>query len=162
MEVQFVLDKSVNSRLPTSATAGSAALDFYAAENVTVPGFGRCAVATGVTVSWDHEDAYLQLFSRSGLFNNFGITCEAGVIDIDFNLPISVLLQNHTPDSYRVKEGDRIAQGIFLWKVPIRTYYHVTSEIGMATDTEPICHQIFTYDPHLGQVRVGGLGSTGR
>jgi dUTP pyrophosphatase len=153
MEVRFTLDENiVNARLPTTATQYSAGLDFYSSIDIVIPGFGRSAVPTGVTVSWDFTDAYLQLLSRSGLFKNQGISCEGGVIDFDFNLPISVLLQNHSPDPYEIKVGDRICQGIFLWKVPIASYTQISSK-GEA---------VASYDPTIATVRSAGLGSTGR
>lgn len=151
LNVKFIVDP-LNGTIPTRATSESAALDFYASHDFTIPGFGRAAIGTDVTVCWNNSNAYLQLFSRSGLFKNFGITCEGGVIDYDFQQPISVLLQNNTADCYEVKKGDRICQGIFLPICPVERYIYVEDGTGYSC----------VHDMASNLTRVGGLGSTGK
>lgn len=78
--------------------------------------------------------------------------CEGGVIDHDFQLPISVLLQNNTADCYEVKKGDRICQGIFLPIFPVESYIYVEEGTGYSC----------VHDVTSIRTRIGGLGSSGK
>lgn len=60
MEVKFIVDP-LNGTIPSRATSESAALDFYASNDFIIPGFGRAAIGTGVTVCWNNCNAYLQM-----------------------------------------------------------------------------------------------------
>jgi dUTP pyrophosphatase len=51
---------------------------------------------------------------RSGLALRHGIDVLAGVIDSDYRGIVGVVLQNHGSDKFRVDDGDRIAQIIFI------------------------------------------------
>lgn len=145
----------VHATVPIRATPHSAGFDFHSCVNVTIPAFGRVAVSTGVKISWDDPNMYLQLLSRSGLFLRFGLSCEGGVIDQDYNDIIYVLIQNHTVENYDIKIGDRICQGIFLPKVHIdRLIVSANSPSEMSFALDPINHS-------LESSRSGGLGSSG-
>ena len=55
---------------------------------------------------------YGKLFPRSGI-----VTVDAGVIDSDFRGKVAALLFNHHPEkTFTVREGDRIAQVVFMEK----------------------------------------------
>lgn len=138
--------------LPILGSPYSSGYDFFALDDVIIPAHDRFIIRTGVGVAWSDPNSYLQLFSRSGLFANHGITCEGGVIDYDFLKPISVLLQNHSADEYKINKGDRICQGIFLQRATI-VNHSVTTE----------WHRSGTpYFPFTFGDRNGGLGSTGK
>jgi dUTP pyrophosphatase len=141
--------------VPVRATPHSAGFDFYSCVDVTVPAFGRVAVSTGVKISWDDPNMYLQLLSRSGLFLRFGLSCEGGVIDQDYNDIIYVLLQNHTVENYDIKVGDRICQGIFLPKI------HVDRLIVSANSPSEMSFALVPDHQILKSSRTGGLGSSG-
>lgn len=141
-----------DAMLPILGSVYSAGYDFYALNDYTIPAYGRGAVSTGIGVAWSDPNAYLQLMSRSGLFSKEGISCEAGVIDYDYLQPISVLLQNHTPNEYTVRKGDRVCQGIFLQKSCV-IHHSVTDEWHKAGES---------YFPFCLGSRNGGFGSTGK
>lgn len=56
---------------------------------------------------------WFKIESRSGLSVKHGLKTGAGVIDWDYGGEIVIVLHNVSKKSYTVKEGERIAQGIF-------------------------------------------------
>ena len=151
MDVAFQL-LSGNARLPVKSTSRAAGLDFFASSRVVVRAHSHGVVPTDVVVIWDDESVYLQLFSRSGLFSRHQLSCEAGVIDIDYQQAISVLIQNHSDNDYVIEVGDKVCQGIFLQTATIVNFsiFDEASQSVMncSTATEVI--------------RSGGFGSTGK
>lgn len=131
---------SPQGRIPERKTPGSAGLDIYAAEKVTIPSYGQATVPTHIKMALP-EGTYGQLASRSSLAVK-GITVIGGVIDNDYRGEVGVILQNCSMEDYKVKVGDRIAQ---LIVVPIlMPHVVVTSEL---------------LDTSRGD---GGFGSTGK
>ena len=60
---------------------------------------------------------YGKIFPRSGLFKEYLITCDAGVLDPDFRGIVQVLMMNHHPEkTFTIRTGDRIAQCVFMKK----------------------------------------------
>ena len=58
---------------------------------------------------------YGKLFTRSGIFKEHLVTFESGVIDSDYRGEVSALLFNHHPEkTFTAREGDRIAQVVFM------------------------------------------------
>lgn len=99
------------AHLPTRATPGSAALDLYALNSVTLYVHQRMAVDTGIAVAI--PDGYAGfLHSRSGHGLKHGVTLanSVGVIDADYRGPIAAVLVNLGQLPYHVNAGDRIAQ----------------------------------------------------
>jgi dUTP pyrophosphatase len=139
--------------LPIQGSMHAAGYDLFSYSDVSVPAFGAVQVRTGIAIGWTDPLVYLQLQSRSGLFIKHGITCEGGVIDWDYLKEIVVLLQNHTPDQYDVKKGDRICQGVFLCVPMIQRFSVVEDWLAPGQTYLPL--------PILNQ-RYGGLGSTGK
>lgn len=107
---------SLNATLPTYATDGAAGMDLYAAEPAIIPAHGWKKVNTDIAVAimpgWCG-----QIWPRSGLDADAGITRGAGLIDDDYRGPLKVLLVNRSEIDYPVSRGDRIAQ---MAIVPVR------------------------------------------
>nr|WP_221243524.1 dUTP diphosphatase [Micrococcus sp. TA1] len=97
--------------LPTRATPGSAAIDLYALNSVTLYVGQRVPVDTGIAVAIPEGYAGF-LHSRSGHGLKHGVTLanSVGVIDSDYRGPLKAVLVNHGQLPYHVAAGERIAQ----------------------------------------------------
>ena len=102
-----------NVIIPTRATPGSAGLDLYSCETVTIEAGQRCIVSTGIAMAIP-EDCYGQVMSRSGLAAKNGIFVlnAPGIIDSDYRGELRVILYNSGPEKFIIDEGMRIAQMI--------------------------------------------------
>lgn len=137
--VQQLIYKDI--QLPKRATTGSAGYDFAATvnfrlkpgESIIIPTGIRCKIING----W-----VLKIYPRSGL--GFKYQCvlanTVGIIDSDYYYSdneghIFIKLVNYGKDSFEIKEGEKIAQGIF-------------EQYGLTVDDE------------VTTVRNGGFGST--
>jgi dUTP pyrophosphatase len=126
-----------DNRLPERATAGSAGYDFFAPEDITLPGTVKTGVRVKVIPGY-----VLCIFPRSGLGFKYGVRLAntVGVIDSDYYNAdneghIMIKLECDTP--LTIKAGERFAQGIFL-------------PFGI------------TEDDNAAGERSGGFGSTGK
>ncbi len=111
------------------ATVGSAGFDIAADEDVVIYANDWQVISTGLYIVSREPlqklqfsaKSYsvipeLQIRSRSGLSIKYGV-CVLGApctIDYDYTGHIKVPLINHGKTTYRVKNGDRIAQGVCL------------------------------------------------
>jgi dUTP pyrophosphatase len=133
------------SRVPEYKTAGSAGFDLSSINTVTVPAGSTKVIDTGL--AFDIPQGYeLQIRPRSGLSSKttLRISNSPGTIDSDYRGSVGIIIDNisqNQADSYKIKEGDRIAQAI-LCKVE-RAEFSLSEEL---TETER---------------DVGGFGSTG-
>ena len=135
------------AQVPEYATEGSAAVDLRAAleggETVVFPG-ERALIPTGLYIEPDPEvPAVAVIAARSGLSVKKGI-CLAngiGVVDSDYRGEIKVALFNTSDEAFPVRDGDRIAQLMFM----------------------PVMQAEFIASEDLGQTGrgAGGFGSTG-
>jgi dUTP pyrophosphatase len=131
--------------LPEHKTIGSAGLDLRAnlAEPFTLHRGAFALVKTGlfVEIPIGFEG---QVRPRSGLAFKHGITVlnSPGTIDADYRGEIGVILINHGPESFIIKDGERIAQLVVA--------RHETIEWHPVEKLE---------DTHRGE---GGFGSTGK
>lgn len=152
-----IIKKYRNSdiKIPKRSTNQSAGYDFSAAENIIIPSIWSIKespkiqpavlVPTGIK-AYMASDEYLMLINRSSnpLKNNLALPNGVGIIDSDYynnednEGEIFVQLINYGLEDYRIKKGDRIAQGIFS------SYYTIDNE-------EKITKE-----------RLGGFGSTGK
>lgn len=111
-----IINKS-KFELPKYKTEGSAGLDLKAniSENIELRSLERKLIATGLFISLP-KGYEAQIRGRSGLALNHGITLANGVgtIDSDYRGELKVILINLSKESYTVKEGDRIAQLVFI------------------------------------------------
>lgn len=126
---------------PARATLLSAGYDFVSPVNFTIPAHGVSEVIDGqVSIELDSW-CVLLVFVRSSWGFKHGITLVngTGVIDADFYPnTIKFKFRNDSDEDFKVKRGDRIAQGIIL-------NYHCA-----AGNDALSC-----------VVRTGGIGSTG-
>jgi len=154
---------TTNGRLPTRGSKLSACVDLYASEYITIKAGEIAIVPLGVTLDkemileklmveapFDSEHyineyidslaktSYFQLTPRSSLALKTGlvITNGVGIIDIDYEGVIGIILLNTKKEDVTVKIGDRIAQ--------IAMLYHDTDWLDIDTEDE----------------RTGGYGST--
>jgi dUTP pyrophosphatase len=133
------------AKYPTYATGGSAGLDLFANEDVTVPAFDRKLVHTGNIFRIPRGWAGL-VCSRSGLALKSGIEVlnAPGIIDSDYRGEVCVILFNTTRHPFEVRRGDRIAQMV------------VTPHLS------PYFDRVLTVDMDETIRGAGGFGSTGR
>jgi dUTP pyrophosphatase len=104
--------------LPTYATAGSAAFDLAAAEDVVIGPREIKLVGTGLVVGVP-PGYFLGIFARSStpLKRGLMVANGVGVLDSDYCGPhdeLKIQLLNATDAPIEVKAGDRLAQGIVL------------------------------------------------
>ena len=97
--------------IPTKATPGSAGLDLFSAQDITIPPRKRTTIhtdiATQIPPGW-----YGSIRARSGLTVKHNIDVGAGVIDNDYRGEILVCLINNGDQPFIVKRHDKIAQFI--------------------------------------------------
>lgn len=104
-----VVRKSPHAVLPAKGTPGAAGYDLYASEEAIVPPHGRVVVKTGIVIATP-TGTYGRIAGRSSLAVNFNIDVAAGVIDSDYRGEVGVVLCNHSPKTFTVGIGDRVAQ----------------------------------------------------
>ncbi len=105
---------NIDAHLPEYATEGSAGMDFKALHNYDIyPGDNPVAVQTGIAV--ELPPGYeMRIQPRSGLsllHPNY-ISNSPGCIDADYRGEVCILVVNKGWDLWRIKAGDKIAQGI--------------------------------------------------
>ena len=128
--------------MPTKKTAGAAAYDCYAREDVIVK---EEPVLIGLGFALELPDGYhAEIVPRSsiGLNTNLRQPNCVGVIDSDYRGEIKVPLFNQSSVSQTIEKGERIAQLMFL---PVPEVNFVTPEEYKALSRGD-----------------GGLGSTGK
>lgn len=101
---------------PARSHPGDAGYDLHALEDVTLAPGERAAVGTGIAIELPEGCAGL-VVPRSGLAARHGISIvnAPGLIDSGYRGEIRVLLLNtDRGESFRVTEGDRIAQLVIV------------------------------------------------
>lgn len=109
-------DKPLN--VPRYATAGAAGVDLQASldqELEIAPG-QIVKIPTGLAIELPHEGIGAFVFARSGLASKNGVALAngVGVIDSDYRGEILVAVINLGSEPFVVRDGDRIAQMVFL------------------------------------------------
>ncbi len=104
--------------LPSPATAGSAGVDLRAmidSPHVMEPG-EVFSVSAGFAMHIGDSGVCACIFPRSGLGSRSGIVLGnlTGIIDSDYQGPITVPLWNRSRAPFTVNPGDRIAQMVFM------------------------------------------------
>lgn len=103
--------------IPSYKTEGSAGIDLRANIDVEVvlKSLDRKLIPTGIYISIP-EGFEAQIRGRSGLALNHGITLANGIgtIDSDYRGELKVILINLGEEDYTVRQGDRIAQIVFI------------------------------------------------
>ena len=135
-------------KLPERSTKFSAGYDFYAIEDILVPGKGVITyVKTGVKIKLA-EDEFLMLCNRSSnpkkkeliLMNGVGIVDSDYYGNPDNDGEICFAFSSLNETGSFIKKGDKIGQGI------IQKFIKVEND----------------YSSNPTAIRVGGLGSTGK
>ena len=130
-----------NGILPTRKTSSSAGYDFSVVEGGVIPPHSTKIFKTGIK-AYMNSDEVLMIYVRSsvGIKRGVVLTNNTAIIDSDyFNNSdneghIMLALYNNTDKEVFIKDGERVAQGVFV------RYY-------TAGDT-------------VDNVRQGGIGST--
>jgi deoxyuridine 5'-triphosphate nucleotidohydrolase len=123
-----------NIIIPKYGSQYAAGLDICSNIDCTVLPNSRKLVSTGISISWDGEDAhkyYLRVAPRSGLSVKNNIDIGAGVIDYDYRGEIFICFINNNTEQYTIKKGDRIAQ-LILTKIE---YFTEINEVQNHTET---------------------------
>lgn len=105
--------------VPRRATTGSAGYDLFACiDSDIVANRGEVfKIPCGISIELPSNEYGAFIFARSGLSMKQGIALVngVGVIDSDYRGEICVsLCKIFGDDSYRIKNGDRIAQMVFM------------------------------------------------
>ena len=84
-------------------------------EEIIIEPLERKLIPTGIYLSIP-KGFEAQIRGRSGLALNHGITLANGIgtIDSDYRGEVKVILINLGKEAYKVEEGDRIAQMVFI------------------------------------------------
>ena len=135
---------NLNPILPTRATKGSAGYDLSAVKEVVIEPKKIVLVPTGIKAYMPQDEA-LFIFPRSSLSIKRGLMMSnsVGIIDADYygnkdnEGHIMIPLLNITDQAVTIKQGERIAQGVFM-------PYLKTSD-----------------DEAKQEMRIGGFGSSG-
>ena len=120
-----------DARIPTYATDGSGAFDFYTPEAHTLMAGQTCVIPLGIAIEIP-TDHTLLIFSRSGhgFKNDMRLSNCTAVIDSDYRGEIKIKLKSDQHSSYSMNEfnvGDRVAQGI-LFHTP-QVSFEVVNEL---------------------------------
>lgn len=109
-----IVDPSKPATMPVRATKNSAGYDLYAAQDVTIEPGRKAIVPTNIT-AYMAKDEVLLIHPRSSYCFKYDLMLVngVGVIDADYQKEILVGYRNMGIKSFRVKKGDRIAQGVF-------------------------------------------------
>ncbi len=104
--------------LPAYHTAGAAAFDFYAREEMKIPPHTLARIPTNLVIATP-EGYALIIAARSSLAHKKGLMLAngIGVIDSDYrgdDNEILISVYNFTDTSTVVERGDRLAQGMFI------------------------------------------------
>jgi dUTP pyrophosphatase len=105
------------AQIPQKQTKGASGFDIHALDDVTIDAGGTALVRTGLAFGIP-EGYEMEIRPRSGLSLNskLRIANAPGTIDSDFTGELFILvdnISNNTAGSYKIKAGDRIAQGVF-------------------------------------------------
>ena len=126
------------AQTPKYGSQRAAGVDFYSPVDKWIWPKCKVVIPTGIKLQIP-EWFFLKIESRSGTSVKNSIETGAGVIDQDYRKEISIVLHNHGWWPYKVKAGDRIAQGVF------QKHYYFSFLPGKIDENDR-----------------GGFGSTGR
>ena len=115
-----ILDARVGSEvpLPSPATPGSAGMDLRAVLDapLTLAAGASAFVATGIAIHIGDPGYCAVILPRSGLGHKHGIVLGnlVGLIDSDYQGPLTISCWNRSATAYTIAPGERIAQLVFL------------------------------------------------
>ena len=116
MDQKVVVNDYANSQYATApykATEGSAGHYLFAAEARTL--FRKSCLALITTLKMAiPKGFFFFLFPRSRFLRRHFVTCDAGVIDEDYQGEVVILMNNHSDVYHTIKVGDGIAQIVLI------------------------------------------------
>ena len=95
--------------VPQRATLGAIGYDLHATTPVIIPPATRECVPTGIAIELP-DNTYGRVTPRSGLTIKKKINIGAGVIDLDYQGELKVVMINNGMEPHHVLPGDKIAQ----------------------------------------------------
>ena len=103
------------AKVPVRATNFSAGYDLFASHAKTIlPGQ---SAKISLDLHWAIPTGFCdRIISRSSLVLIDRVTIEGGLIDSDYRGIVQAILFNHSMKAFTVKEGERIAQVVFMRK----------------------------------------------
>lgn len=115
----FEICKDKEAELPVRSTSKSAGYDFFINEDIEIKSKETLFIWTNIK-AYMLDDEFLDIYIRSsvGSKNRIRLTC-SGLIDSDYyNNPknegnIGLALENLGTETFTMKKGDRIVQGVF-------------------------------------------------
>jgi dUTP pyrophosphatase len=130
MKVKVVKTEE-NAILPKYQTSGAAGFDFHSLNSVNIPAGSTIKLRTGIAMQIP-EGYELQIRPRSGVSakTKIRIANAPGTIDSDYTGEIMIIIDNisqNQADSFRINQGDRIAQGVL--KQVERAEFEVVGEL---------------------------------
>ena len=114
--------------IPQRKSFGAAGYNLVSDQDITVPARDRTLVGTGVSLEIP-QGRHGQIRPRSGLALA-GITTDRGIIDSDYRGEVMVIMVNTTNASFKIEQGDHIAQILI-----IRNEEHKFQEVVELTNT---------------------------
>ena len=102
-------------KVPTKGTKDSAGYDLFASHAKTIlPGKSE---KISMDLHWAIPTGFCgRIIGRSSLVLIDSVTVEGGLIDSDFRGVVQAILFNHSHRAFTVREGERIAQVVFMRK----------------------------------------------
>lgn len=100
-------------KTPTYNYGGDSGFDLYSTEEITIPGFGRALIPTGL--SFDIPDGYeIQVRSKSGLAINQGLMVlnSPGTVDNSYTGEVKAIIFNTNKDAFTIMKGMKVAQAV--------------------------------------------------
>lgn len=110
LRVQLLSDKA---QMPRRATDGAAGYDVYSTMEHNPFPQQQILIPLDISVQ-PPPGTYIQIHSRSGIVVKHKIEVKAGVIDSDYTGNLTVVLHNYGEQSFKINQGDRIAQLLIL------------------------------------------------
>ena len=98
-----------NGFLPVRGTAESAGYDLFSPYDEIVPANSTLTIKLDIYIQLE-PGTYGQLYMRSSLARDAGLTVLGGVIDSDYRGELQVMIRNLNASPYLVKKGQKIAQ----------------------------------------------------
>ena len=110
--------------IPAYQSDGAAGFDFHAViegESIILEPGQRALIPTGLSFAIPFGKE-LQIRPRSGLAYKHGVTVlnTPGTCDSDYRGEVKILLINHGQESFTIKHGERIAQGVVALVPPVK------------------------------------------
>lgn len=110
-----ILKVDAHAKIPNYAYEGDAGVDLFSVEDYALGPGEIKVIRTGLKmeIPVGYE---MQIRSKSGLSSKYGIVVlnSPATIDAPYRGEVGVILINHGQNTYEVKTGEKIAQGVFM------------------------------------------------